>query len=231
MPATLEKPADEAWPRRRGRGRRGGAAGRGRAPPPRRTTPLRPRRARCRPRWPATAGSVERVWPAAANDPAASSAPRPVTTRVVGFTGTRAAITSSAAPMTARSTERPTPSPSTWSRTPGSVIAPIPRPVERMAWTGSARRTAAVPIAGGCGEETAGGGPVAVQAEPGEDGPAPGGQQQARVGDAAQGGGHGLPRLLALLVQQRVEEALAELGRRPDGEDEPAVDRDGCRPR
>ena len=44
------------------------------------------------------------------------------------------------------------------------------------------------------------------------------------VGDAAEGGGHGLPRLLALLVQQRVEEALAELGRRPDGEDEPAVD-------
>ena len=38
------------------------------------------------------AGSVERVWPAAANEPAASRAPSAVTTRVVGFTGTRAAI-------------------------------------------------------------------------------------------------------------------------------------------
>ena len=93
-----------------------------------------------------------------------------------------------------------------------------------MAWTGSASEDRGGADAGGCGEETAGGGPVALQPEPGQDGPAPGGQQQARVGDAAQGGGHGLPRLLALLVQQRVEEALAELGRRPDGEDEPAVD-------
>ena len=170
------------------------------------------------------AGSVERVCPAAANEPAASSAPRPVTTREVGFTGTRAAITSRAAPMTARSTERPTPAPSTWSSTPGSVIAPIPRPVERMACTGQRGEDCGGADAGGRGEEPSAGGPVAVQSEPGQDGPAPGGQQQSGVGDAAQGGGHGLPRLLALLVEQRVEEAVAEVGRRPDGEDEPAVD-------